>query len=111
MLAGNHPYRKMGRPRVAPTVAGKGQKSHRNYVEDPMGETHNSIVRRSYKGRGYSTIYPPYGGNRAQSMASIYWSTRNSPVVRMRVDKADSTSYTIPVSIILKGRFYSTMCF
>ena len=23
-LAGNHPYREMGRPRMAPTVAGKG---------------------------------------------------------------------------------------
>jgi len=29
---------------MAPTMAGKGQKSHRNHVEDPMGETYNSII-------------------------------------------------------------------
>jgi len=43
-LARNYPHREMGRPRMAPTVASKGQKSHRNHVEDPMGETHNLII-------------------------------------------------------------------
>jgi len=43
-VAGNHPHRKMGRLRMALAMAGKGQKLHRNYVEDPMGETYNFII-------------------------------------------------------------------
>ena len=34
----------MGRPKMALMVASKGQKSHRNHMEDPMGETYNPIV-------------------------------------------------------------------
>ena len=64
-LAGNYPYREMGRPRIAPTVVSKGQKSHRNYIEDPMGETHNPIIQKFNKIKSYSTISPLYKSNRA----------------------------------------------
>ena len=43
-LAGDHLYCEMGRPRMVLMVASKGQKLHKNYVEDPMGETHNPII-------------------------------------------------------------------
>jgi hypothetical protein len=64
-LAGNHPYCKIGRLRIAPIVASKGQKPHRDYVEDPIGETYSPTIRRFNKSRDYSTISPLYGGNRA----------------------------------------------
>ena len=43
-MAGDHPYCEMGRPRMAPIVASKGQKSHRDHVEDPMGETYSPAI-------------------------------------------------------------------
>ena len=43
-MAGGHPYYKIGRPRIALTVASKGQKSYRNHVEDPIGETYNPTI-------------------------------------------------------------------
>ena len=41
---GNHPYHEMGRPRMALTMASKGQKLHKNHMEDPIGETHNPFI-------------------------------------------------------------------
>ena len=43
-LVRNYFYHEMGKPKIAPTVVNKGQKLHRNHVEDPMGETHNFII-------------------------------------------------------------------
>ena len=34
---------------MAPTVASKGQKPHRDHVEDPMGETYSPAIRRLNK--------------------------------------------------------------
>jgi len=65
LLVRNHFYREMGRFRMAPTVVSKGQKSHRNHVENFMGEIYNFIIQRSNKSRDYYTISPLYRGNRA----------------------------------------------
>jgi len=43
-LVGNYFYREMGKLRIVPTIVGKGQKSHRNYMENPIGETYNLII-------------------------------------------------------------------
>jgi len=43
-LARNYFYHEMGKLKMALTVVNKGQKSHRNHMEDPMGETHNPII-------------------------------------------------------------------
>jgi len=43
-LVGNYFYYKMGKLKMALIIAGKGKKLHRNYVEDPIGETHNFII-------------------------------------------------------------------
>jgi len=43
-LVGNHFYYKIGKLKIALMIAGKGQKSHRNYMEDPIGETYNPII-------------------------------------------------------------------
>ena len=44
MLMGNYTNREMGRPKMALTMAYKGQKLYKNYMEDPIGETYNPIV-------------------------------------------------------------------
>ena len=44
LLAGNHFYYEMGRPKIVLMVASKGQKLYKNYMEDPMGETYNPII-------------------------------------------------------------------
>ena len=44
LLARDHPYHKIGRPKMALMVVGRGQKPHRNYMEDPIGETYNPLI-------------------------------------------------------------------
>ena len=65
MLGGDYFYYKMGRLKIVLMVVSKGQKLHKNYKKDPIGETHNPIIQRFNKSRGYSTITPLYKGNRA----------------------------------------------
>ena len=44
LLVGEHPYYKIGKPKIALIVASKGQKLHKNHMEDPIGEAYNSLI-------------------------------------------------------------------
>ena len=43
-LVGNHLYREIGKLKIALKVISKGQKPHRNYIKDPIKETHNFTI-------------------------------------------------------------------
>ena len=62
---GNYFYYKISRFKIILTVVGKGQKSHRNYIEDPIGETYNFIIRKFNKNRNYNIISLLYKSNMA----------------------------------------------
>jgi hypothetical protein len=47
----------MGRLKIALKLASKGQKSYKNYMEDPMGETYNLIILKSNKSKSYNNIF------------------------------------------------------
>jgi len=44
LLIGNYPYYKMGRLKIVLIVLGKGQKPHRNYMENFIREIYNPII-------------------------------------------------------------------
>ena len=64
-MAGDHPYYKIDRLKIAPAVARESQKPYKNHMEDPIGETYSPTIQRSNKSKNYSIISPLYRGNRA----------------------------------------------
>ena len=83
---------RMGRYRMAKTVAdqGKGQESHN--LANPVGGTDNPPIRRPLESGIYSTLPNEGRGNRPQCIACISLGPRRTPTLYMRLASANSAT-------------------
>jgi len=77
LLAENYFYREMGKLKITPIIAGKGQKLHRNYVENPMcygtGRKRQiaAVNGRKLQSRDLQIVYNPKRRCRSSSLLSL----------------------------------------